>query len=74
MNMSTAETSETHDESPEISLNTNDRCARCGAQAYYLVVFDNGFDLLFCKHHYDGNKDKLEEVAVFIHDESHRIN
>ena len=36
----------------EWTLNANDRCDRCSAQAYVKVNGSTG-DLLFCGHHYD---------------------
>lgn len=32
-------------------MNANDRCDRCGAQAYVRVLLSGG-DLLFCGHHF----------------------
>jgi hypothetical protein len=37
----------------------NDRCDRCGSQAYHLATHLNGTDLLFCAHHLTKHHDKL---------------
>jgi hypothetical protein len=55
------------------SLNASDRCDRCGAQAYVRVTMTSGFELLFCAHHSKEHADKLKQVALEIHDETHRI-
>lgn len=54
-------------------LTAIDRCDRCGAQAYVLAVMEGGSELLFCAHHAHEHLDKLREVAVTIHDETHRL-
>lgn len=54
------------------TLNAADRCDRCGAQAYVKVTMPVG-ELLFCAHHGKEHQDKLKQVALKIHDESHRI-
>lgn len=33
-----------------IPLNAQDRCDRCGAQAQYVTIHDNGI-LMWCAHH-----------------------
>lgn len=54
-------------------LNVSDRCDACGSQAF---VWINGVagDLLFCRHHFLKNEDKLKEYAFEIVDETHKIN
>ena len=54
-------------------LNANDRCDRCPSQAFYWVNGVSG-DLLFCRHHFLKNEDKLREYAFEIVDESYKIN
>jgi len=54
------------------ALSAADRCDRCGAQAYVKVTMPTG-ELLFCAHHGKEHSDKLKQVALEIHDESHRI-
>ncbi len=56
----------------DATLNAADRCDRCGAQAYVRVTLPAG-ELLFCAHHGKEHQDKLKQVALKIHDESHRI-
>jgi hypothetical protein len=55
------------------SLSAVDRCDRCGAQAYLRVELQNGGELLFCAHHAREHGDKLREVAIAFHDETHRL-
>ena len=58
---------------PEIvALNAADRCDACGAQAYVRVTLATG-ELLFCAHHANENKDKLQPIAIDWHDESERL-
>lgn len=58
---------------PGPSLTAEDRCDRCGAQAYIRVELNSGGELLFCAHHGREHADKLRSVAVTIHDESERL-
>lgn len=44
-------------------LTQQDRCDRCGAQAYFRYVFEAG-DLLFCKHHQTQHKSSLGSMPV----------
>ena len=46
-----------------------DRCDVCGAQAYIRVGLESG-DLLFCAHHGNENKGKLEPITISWHDQS----
>ena len=55
------------------SLTAADRCDRCGAQAYLRVTLAGGGELLFCAHHAKAHSDKLRQVALTIHDNSHRV-
>ena len=54
------------------SLTADDRCDRCGAQAYVRVVLSRG-DLLFCAHHGRQYELKLREMATEFHDETNRL-
>ena len=54
------------------ALTTADRCDRCGAQAYVRVGLAAG-ELLFCAHHANEVKEKLEAIAVSWQDESERL-
>ncbi|MFS3130008.1 hypothetical protein ACLM5J_16530 [Nocardioides sp. Bht2] len=58
---------------PSTSLTAEDRCDRCGAQAYLRVQMTSGFDLLFCAHHAREHGDKLREVATTVVDETHKL-
>ena len=55
------------------ALTAADRCDRCGAQAYFRVTLPSGGELFFCAHHARAHEDKLKQVALKIHDESHKI-
>lgn len=44
---------------PARVLTALDRCDRCGAQAYVLILMPSGFDLLFCGHHAKEHGDAL---------------
>ncbi|HEX2177614.1 MAG TPA: hypothetical protein VHG70_17045 [Nocardioidaceae bacterium] len=59
---------------PGRSLTAEDRCDRCGAQAYIRVELDGGGELLFCAHHGREHADKLRTVALAIHDETERLD
>ena len=50
-----------------------DRCDVCGAQAYIRVGLESG-DLLFCAHHGNANKSKLEPITKSWHDQSEDLS
>lgn len=52
------------------TLTAQDRCDRCGAQAYLAVELPSGLELLFCGHHAREHGDKLREVAVVVTDDT----
>lgn len=54
-------------------LTAQDRCDRCGAQAYVRAVLTNGGELIFCSHHHREFATALKSVASAIHDDSNRI-
>lgn len=58
---------------PTAALTAEDRCDRCGAQAYLRVELASGGELLFCAHHAREHGDKLKQVAVAVHDETHKL-
>jgi hypothetical protein len=58
---------------PGPSLTAEDRCDRCGAQAYIRVELNSGGELLFCAHHGREHADRLRAVAFNIHDETDRL-
>jgi hypothetical protein len=54
-------------------MTAEDRCDRCGAQAYVRAVMPSGSDLFFCAHHWRDNADVLRSVAASIHQELDRL-
>ena len=56
------------------ALSAADRCDRCGAQAYLRVELQSGGELLFCAHHAREHGDRLREVAITVHDETHKLS
>ena len=54
------------------SLTAADRCDACGAQAYVRVRLATG-ELLFCAHHANENRAKLEPIALEWHDETEKL-
>jgi len=55
-------------------LTRQDRCDRCGAQAYVKATLADGLDLLFCGHHFRAHEAKLVAAGATIQDERHRID
>lgn len=55
-------------------LTRQDRCDRCGAQAYVRATLGGGAELFFCGHHFRAHEDKLVAVGASIVDERHRID
>lgn len=51
-----------------------ERCDKCGAQAFVAVEMKSAGELLFCGHHYNAYKAKLDEVAEFVLDNRDKIN
>ena len=58
---------------PSAALTAEDRCDRCGAQAYLRVELQSGGELLFCAHHAREHSDKLREVAEHVQDETGKL-
>ena len=56
------------------TLTAEDRCDRCGAQAYLRVELQTGGELLFCAHHAREHGDKLKEIAVAVVDETDKLH
>jgi hypothetical protein len=56
----------------QATLTAEDRCDVCGAQAYIRATLTTG-DLLFCGHHGNANRAKLEPIALKWHDETDRL-
>lgn len=59
-------------ERPTQLLTALDRCDYCGAQAYVKATLASG-ELLFCNHHAQEFKAKLQPTALEWHDESSRL-
>lgn len=57
----------------ESTLTAEDRCDRCGAQAYVRVELETGGELLFCAHHGREHSDALAKVAINVTDETHKL-
>lgn len=55
-------------------LTAQDRCDKCGAQAYVLVIFENESSLTFCGHHWNQHAEKLIEIAIDVVDETDKLN
>lgn len=61
-------------EQVSLPLTAEDRCDRCGAQAY-LKVEIGGSSLLFCAHHSREHEPKLRAAgARFVRDERAALN
>jgi hypothetical protein len=54
-------------------LVATDRCDVCGAQAYIRVELEIG-ELLFCAHHGNANKEKLQPISINWHDQSAELS
>jgi hypothetical protein len=50
-----------------------DRCDICGAQAYIRVELESG-ELMFCAHHGNANKEKLQPLTINWYDQSEELN
>ncbi|GAB2759281.1 hypothetical protein GCM10027020_09600 [Nocardioides salsibiostraticola] len=59
---------------PSAPMTAEDRCDRCGAQAYLRVELQAGGELLFCAHHAREHGDELKKIAVRVVDETHRLS
>ena len=53
-------------------MNAADRCDVCGAQAYIRVALATG-ELMFCSHHGNEKRSKLEPIAISWHDETQKL-
>jgi hypothetical protein len=54
-------------------LSRQDRCDRCGAQAFVKATLPGAGDLLFCGHHFRAHELKLVAAGATVQDERHRI-
>lgn len=59
---------------PTKPLTAQDRCDRCGAQAYVRAVLAGGGDLLFCAHHGRKYSPSLRASGADIYDETDRLH
>ena len=61
---------------PTGELTRQDRCDRCGAQAYVKATIpgSDGLELLFCGHHFRAHEVMLRTTGAMIQDERHRID
>lgn len=60
-------------EAPVARLTANDRCDSCGAQAYVEALMSSG-ELLFCSHHWNQYRGKIEPAALEITDETYKLH
>ena len=58
------------------TLTRQDRCDRCGAQAYVRATLPgvDGVPLLFCGHHFRAHELALVAAGAEIVDERHRLD
>lgn len=57
-----------------MTLNAQDRCDRCGAQAYVKARIKTGGELLFCAHHGDENALTLiQNGHIIVIDEREKL-
>lgn len=62
---------------PDYDLKVADRCDRCGAQAFFVALFEDcerKLDLMFCAHHGKKHSPALVEQGFDVLDFSHRLN
>lgn len=58
----------------EAPLTAEDRCDKCGGQAYIRATMLVG-ELLFCRHDWNapGVEEKMRSLAVVVHDETWKL-
>lgn len=63
-------------DAPTATLTREDRCDRCGAQAFVRATLGgtDGTALHFCGHHFRAHELKLVAAGATILDERHRID
>lgn len=61
------------EEVEELALKPNDRCDKCGFQAYFMSILESG-ELLFCRHHFLENEEILREISYHIVDQSEELS
>ena len=62
-----------HDTPTPTPLTAQDRCDRCGAQAYVRASLPGGTELLFCGHHGNAHRPSLLVAGASIHDETDKL-
>lgn len=66
-----------HDTAPSSTgsapLTAQDRCDRCGAQAYVRATLPAGTELLFCGHHGNAHRPSLLVAGAALHDETDKL-
>lgn len=61
--------------SQPVTLTRQDRCDRCGAQAFVRATLPgDGLALLFCGHHFRAHELALVAAGAEILDERHRLH
>ena len=58
---------------PAAALTQDDRCDRCGSQAYLYVQLTSGSELLFCAHHAREHGPELRKIATVVSDQTGRL-
>lgn len=61
------------DELPLIEFTADDRCDRCGAQAYTLARHEDFGELMFCLHHRKETVDTLMDTGWLVIDDYEAI-
>ncbi|MDF0532428.1 hypothetical protein P0W64_00205 [Tsukamurella sp. 8F] len=51
-----------------VELTAADRCDRCSAAARVRATLPSGFELLFCKHHYNEHAARLAEQGAAVYE------
>jgi hypothetical protein len=59
---------------PLVEFTADDRCDRCGAQAYTLAKHDEYGELLFCLHHRKNHADTLIDEGWTVVDDYEAIS
>lgn len=58
--------------SSDYEITKQDLCDACPAQAYVYARLESG-ELLFCLHHWATHKTNIEQVALYVLDQSERL-
>lgn len=60
-------------DAPTQELTARDRCDRCGAQAFVMTRQPNGFELLWCGHHFAENEPHLLGSGASIAEDTRHL-